>query len=55
MRFWHLYRRTCIYEGVIAHVCGRKGFYGKVSDPVIELIMARRDEAYFFSVKGMVD
>ena len=53
MILWTLHCSTFVYEGVIAHVRGRKNNSGKVRNPVIDLIMTRRDEASLFTVKGV--
>ena len=48
-----LHYATCVDEGVVAHVRGREVFSGKVRNPVMELVMSRRDEASLFAVHRM--
>ena len=43
-----------MYEVFFMHMCGRKSFSVKFPNPVIDLIVERREEAYLFTVKGVL-
>ena len=44
---------TCKYFGVVAHVCGSEGLSYKVGDPIMELVVTRRDKAALLEVQGV--
>ena len=44
---------TCVYFGVVTHVRGGEDIACKVSDPVTELVVTRRDEAPLLAVEGL--
>ena len=46
---------TCVYFGVVTHVCWGEGLARKVGDLITELLVTRRDEASLLVVKGVAD
>ena len=44
---------TCKDEGVVAHVRGGEIFAGQVRNPVVELVVARCENADTLTFKGM--
>ena len=46
---------TCLYFGVIMHMCGGECLACKVSDSIKDLVVTRRDEVHLFVFKGVAD
>ena len=53
LSLWPLNRNTCVDKGVVVHMHENRDFSGKVRNPVMDLIIARHDKAYLFSLKVM--
>ena len=50
---WTLHGATCEDEGVVVHMRGGELFSGQVRDPVMELVMTRRDQVAPLTIKGV--
>ena len=46
---------NCVYFVVVTHVHGGEGLDRKVDDPIIQLDMPRRDEAFLLAIEGVED
>ena len=50
-----LHGKTCKYERVVVHVRGGEGFPGQICDPVLEIVMTRRDKAAPLAIEGVTN
>ena len=46
---------TCVYFGVVTHVCMGEGLAYKVGDPITELIVTHHDDPSLILVRGIAD
>ena len=50
-----MHGKTCVYFGVLTHVCGGEGLDRKVGDLITEIVVMCHDEALLLAVKGVSD